>query len=243
LQHVKLKTIQNMNLIQKAKLTSYELVVKESKNSPKAMALIPAFAIGIKELESINAQIEEAAIQQIKDIGGVTTNKDTRMDDLNDLLEDVSGAIHEYAIKKKDAALATKVNYNENKISKMSRTDLISASGAVVEEAGKIAPEDLLIQGISTEELKDFEDAYLAYKAVSTDPREAKIEHSGYTKQIANLFVEATNLKKKRLDRLATQFKRKDPDFYQKYQAASIIFYRRSSKKSTDNSAATDTKS
>ncbi len=232
-----------MNFIQKAKLTSYELVVKESKNNPKAMALIPAFAEGINELESINTQIEDAAIQQIKDIGGVTTNKDTQMDDLCDLLVDVSGAVHTYALKKKDEALATKVNYNENKIDKMSRTDLISASGAVVEEAGKIAPEDLLIQGISAEELKDFNDVYLAYKTVSTEPREAKIERSGYTKQIANLFVEATNLKKKTLDRLATQFKRKDPDFYQKYQAASIIFYRRSSKKSTDSGAATDTKS
>lgn len=119
----------------------------------------------------------------------------------------------------------------------------IVATDAVLEEAGKIAPEDLLIQGISAEELKDFNDAYLAYKTVSADPREANIERSGYTKQIANLFIETTKLKKKRLDRLATQFKREDPDFYQKYQAPSIIFYRRSSKKSTNSNAATDTKS
>jgi len=189
-----------------------------------------------------STQIEDAAIQQIKDIGGVTTHKDTQMDDLCDLLLDVSGAVHTYALKKKDEALATKVNYNESKISKMSRTDLISISGAVQEEAGKIAPEDLLIQGISDEELKDFNDAYLAYKTVSTDPREAKIEHSGYTKQIANLFVEATNLKKKTLDRLATQFKRKDPDFYQKYQAASIIFYKRSAKTTPATEANSTTK-
>lgn len=74
----------------------------------------------------------------------------------------------------------------------------IVATDAVLEEAGKIAPEDLLIQGISAEELKDFNDAYLAYKTVSTDPREANIERSGYTKQIANLFIETTNLKKKK---------------------------------------------
>jgi len=44
------------------------------------------------------------------------------------------------------------------------------------------------------------------------------------------LFAEAADLKKNTLDRLACQYQRKAPEFYQKYKAAATVIYKRSVK-------------
>ena len=48
--------------------------------------------------------------------------------------------------------------------------------------------------------------------------------------QLADLFAEAADLKKNTLDRLACQYQRKAPEFYQKYKAAATVIYKRSVK-------------
>jgi hypothetical protein len=219
-----------MNYFQNAKLTSYKLIVTEAKNNPNVPTLIPTFATGINRLEAITNEIGDIAIQQTKNITGVTDDKNVLLNNLCGCMLDVSGAVHSYAISKKDKILAAKVNYNESYIAKMSHANVITISGIVLEEAGKLAPEELANEGISTDEMDEFKDDYTRFKDVSSDSREAIIDRSGYTQRLADLFAEASDLKKNTLDRLATQFKRKDPDFYQKYQAASIVFYKRSAK-------------
>lgn len=219
-----------MNYFQNARLTSYKLIVIEAKNSLNVPTLIPTFATGINRLDAINIKIGDIAIQQAKKITGVTDDKNALMEDLGNHLLDVSGAVHSYAISKNDKTLAAKVNYKVSSIDKMSHTDLQNSAGIVLEEAGKLTPDELANEGISAAEMTEFNDAYTRFKAASSDPREAIIDRSGYTQQLADLFAEAYDLKKNTLDRLASQFQRKDPGFYQKYKAASMVIYKRSSK-------------
>ena len=48
---------------------------------------------------------------------------------------------------------------------------------------------------------------------------------------MAELFSQAENIKKNTLDRLAPQFERKAPEFYNKYKTAAHVIYRRAAKK------------
>jgi len=221
-----------MNDYQTAKLISYKLITKEAKSYPTEVSLIPTFATGITRLETICTKIDVISIQQAKNITGVTNDKNTVMDEIIDYLLDVSGAVHSYAISTGDLTLRAKVNYKESIISKMSQPDLTKASAIVIEEAEKIAPELLSNEGITATELAEFKAAYNEFKEISSDPRGAIIDRSGYTQQLADLFSEASDLKKNTLDRLASQFRRKAPEFYQKYKAASLVSYRHSSKSS-----------
>jgi len=68
-------------------------------------------------------------------------------------------------------------------------------------------------------------------KNSTTNRREAGIEQSGSTKQIAELFIRAEEIKRNTLDRLAPQFQRKAPEFFNKYKDAANVIYRRSAKK------------
>jgi hypothetical protein len=60
--------------------------------------------------------------------------------------------------------------------------------------------------------------------------REAVIDRSGVTERLRKLFDEGNSLVRDTLDRLAVQFKRKDPEFYMKYKAARLVNYRRATK-------------
>ena len=227
-----------MNDYQTAKQASYKLIAKEAKNYPNEVSLIPTFAAGISLLEAISTQIDVVSTQQAKDITGVTSSKNTVMEEVINYLVDVSGAVHSYAISTDNQTLLAKVNYKESSISKMSQADLTKAAAIVIEEAENIAPEVLANEGITSTDLTEFKTAYNEFKEISLDPRGAIIDRSGYTQQLADLFSEASDLKKNTLDRLATQFRRKAPEFYLKYKAAATVIYKRNSKTPTTTSEA-----
>ena len=101
-------------------------------------------------------------------------------------------------------------------------------------EAGKIPAEALAEEGITAEEMTLLADAYNQFRDIVNSKREAVIERSGYTDRLAELFAEAASLKKNTLDRLATQFQRKAPEFYQKYKDAATVIHKRTAKKTTE---------
>jgi hypothetical protein len=221
----------NMTDYQNARQTSLTLIVKEGKNFPEAISLIPKFERDLKRIEVISSKITEIGIQQAKDIKGVKTDKDLLIEHLIDSLSDMSGAIHSFAEEKGDKALQTRVHYTDSIIDRMSLADFTKAIGIVIEEADKIAPEELADEGITAAELAEFKADYAKLMSTSTDTREAIIDRSSYTQQLEDLFDEAATIKKQTLDKLVRQFQRKAPEFYQKYMAASTVIYKRSAKK------------
>jgi hypothetical protein len=112
----------------------------------------------------------------------------------------------------------------------MTKAKLIDAAGIVLEEARKIPAATLAEAGITADEMTQFATTYDQLKGTANGKREAQIDHSSQTDRIAELFAEAADLKKNILDRLATQFQRKAPEFYQKYKDASMVIYRHSPK-------------
>jgi len=160
------------------------------------------------------------------------------MGNLIDYLVDIAGAIYAYALDKNDNSLMAKVNFTASEVEKMSQSEIITAAKIVNEEAGKVAASDMTDHGISADELKEFGELNDYFQVIKSSTREAIIDRSGSTEKLRKLFIEARKLVKGTLDRLAMQYKRKDPDFYLKYRAARIIIYNRPQKeKAADNGA------
>jgi pyruvate/2-oxoglutarate dehydrogenase complex dihydrolipoamide acyltransferase (E2) component len=227
-----------MNDYQKAKKNSFDLIVKVGEEYPQVISLVPRFASTFATFKLVVNKIAELGIQQAVDITGIADDKDTLMDELIHQVVDISGAIHSYAIFKDDKTLAAKVNYKEWTVEKMSLTDLLNAAAIVLEEAQKIAPEELTNEGITVAEIAEFKSDYEQLNAGSANIRSAIINRASYTQQIADLFTEAADLKKNTLDRLSTQFQRKSPEFYQKYKAASNVIIKRSPKTAAETPTA-----
>jgi len=149
---------------------------------------------------------------------------------LGDFVIDVAGAIHSYAIEKGDKTLQAKIDYKTYKVHGMKQAEIKTAAGIVLEEAAKLPATALTEEGITTEEMTEFAALYTELKDTTKGNREAVIERSSQTDRIAELFAQAASLKKNTLDRLATQFQLKAPEFYQKYKDASTIIHRRAPK-------------
>ncbi len=52
------------------------------------------------------------------------------------------------------------------------------------------------------------------------------IDRSGITNKLRDLFIEAQSIKSNILDKLAPQYKLKNPKFYRRYKAARTVSYR-----------------
>jgi hypothetical protein len=227
-----------MNNYQRAKQASNKLVIKEANDYPAEVSLIPKFAEGMMTFKMITDQIDEVSTQQAKIIKGVAENKNDLIDELNDHIVDVAGAINAYAVSKNDKELQARTKYYPSALARMPQADVIKAAAIVIEEAGKMDRVELTSHGISEPELAEFQTLFTAVKETSSNTRGAIIDHSGYTEKLADLFAQASHLKKYTLDRLATQFRRKAPEFYQKYQAASIVIYKHSTAKAAPTAEA-----
>ena len=220
-----------MNKYQLARHDSLKLTVKESRSNPKSIAKVPKFSIVINRVDEICNEIDSCQIDQEKDLTGITTDKIIALENLADTTVEIAGAVYSYAHDKNDNALMARVNYKPTIIEKMSQSELIVAAGIVLEEALKVNQADLANEGISAEELTTYKELISFFKEIKSSKHEAVIDRSGTTEKLNKLFKEASSLVKDKLDRLAVQFKRKDPEFYLKYKAARTIHYRTAAKK------------
>jgi hypothetical protein len=231
-----------MNTYQIAKHDSNKLIVTEAKNNAQSAALVPTFKTGIDKLETYNTEVERLKILQSKDTSGVTTDTEVTSETLVAQTEEVAGAVHSYAYDNTNNALMAEVNYSEDDLEKMTRADLITAAGIVFAAASKLAPADLAKEGISADQLKALGVALELFKGVKSAPREAIIDRTSYTSQISEWLAKSQLLLKKSLDRLAVQFKTKDPEFYKKYKAARHVIVRSANKPADTNTGTTPAK-
>jgi hypothetical protein len=104
------------------------------------------------------------------------------------------------------------------------------AAGKVPGAAQRVPPADMAQEGITEAELTAFVELHSPFMDIKSASREALMARSGATERLARLFTEAGTLVKGTLDRLAVQYKKKDPEFYLKYKAARNIVYRRAQK-------------
>jgi len=212
-----------------------KLIVKESTNNPNSILLVPNFGIAIKRLEFICEQLEIYRIDQVKNLTGITVDKETDLNKLIQMTTAIAGAVYSYAFSKEDHALMAKVNYKSSHIRRINQSEILAVAGVVIGEARLIPGVEIAAEGISDQELSTFEDLISRFKTIKSANREAVIDRSGTTLKINELFQEASTLLKVKLDRLAIQFKTKDPDFYQKYKASRKVLTR-DKKKITEES-------
>lgn len=220
-----------MNKYQTQKLDSLKLIVKESNDNPNSISLVPKFGIVVNQIDQICNEIEPHQINQEKDLTGITADKIAALENLVDTTIEIAGAVYSYAHDANNKTLMARVNYLPTHLEKMSQSEIIATSGIILEEATNVPAEALAIEGISQEDLNAYITLIAYFKGIKSSKREAVIDRSGTTEKLNSLFKEANTLVKDKLDRLAVQFKRKDPDFYLKYKAARSIQKRNTAKK------------
>ena len=231
-----------MNKEQISKLNSFRLIVHEAEKHSKNVALIPKFYAGMSRLKEIVTELELLRVLQEQDITGITEDKNQTKEELIAMLADVSGALQSYAIDKKNNELFEKIYFSESTIDSFREAKISMVGTIIISEAEKLASEDLSEEGITPEEMASLKKMHDDYKLMLQAPRKAIIERSNNTEKISTLIEEGWDIKRDRLDKLISQFKRKDPDFFIKYQSASHIIYRRNNRNGNEENSIEETK-
>jgi hypothetical protein len=220
-----------MNNYQKARLSSNKQIVIEAENNAATVAVIPTFVKGIEKLKTINQEVDDLAVIQSHSLIGIVEDKNDLQQEVTDYLIEFSGAIHSYAGQQGNKNLQELVNFTPTKVEHFDQKEIINACATVISETRKIPPTDLANEGITPDEIGLFVAAFTQLKGYSNTRQTAGIDQANITDRIAKLFAEAADIKKNTLDRLAPQFQRKAPEFFNKYKAAATVIYRHAAKK------------
>jgi hypothetical protein len=220
-----------MNNYQKARLSSNKQIVIEAENHAADVAVIPTFVKGIEQLKVINSELDDLSVIQSEDLTGITEDKNEVQHEVIDYLLQFSGAIHSYAGQQGNRSLQALVNYKIGKVELLDRHEIIDAAATVLREARKVSPPDLASEGITPDEVTQFDTVLTQLKGYSNTRHTAGIDQQDVTQRIAQLFAQAADIKKNTLDRLVLQYQRKAPEFYNKYKIAANVTYRHAAKK------------
>jgi len=220
-----------MNNYQKARLSSNKQIVIEAETDAAVVAVIPTFVRGIEQLKVINSEIDDLSATQSQDLTGITDDKNDVQQEVIDYLLEFSGAIHSYAGQQGNKSLQALVNFKPTKVVHLDQHEIINAATTVLNEARKVSPSELTNEGVTPDEITRFDDVLTRLKGYSNTRHTAGIDQKDVTRRIAELFAQATDIKKNTLDRLVLQYERKAPEFYNKYKTASNVTYRRAAKK------------
>ena len=230
-----------MTNYQKALLSCFKLTVAEAKKYAKTLALIPEFEKGILKLETFTIEIDALRVKQEKDTKGITADINLVIAQLKDYMIDASGALQSFATDKNNNTLFASISYTENAIHSLSKKDILSVSSRIIEEADKLTAEEILAYGVNADDMAELKRLHKLVDQDGQAPKHAKIESSGFTDELGMKVNEAYKLKKNKLDKLSTQFKRKDMEFYKKYTAVSNFTYKRSGRNNGDDQNDTPT--
>jgi hypothetical protein len=231
-----------MNAYQTALHESNVLLVKECDAAPDAVNLISAFKAGIDRQKIINQDVEKYRAEQERELKGITLDRDNVQEKLIAQVLDICGAIHALAVAANNKEMMLQTDFSENELMHLKQQELIACATNVLNIAQSVDANQLAQNGISTDEVAELQTLIENYKVVYNDPRGAIIERSDYTRLIRELLAESVALRKNTLDKLAQQYKRKNPSFYLRYEAASNIIYKRSAKKNGADDNTTETK-
>ena len=207
-----------MNKHQSVRLQMLELIGKEALNYSASINAIPAFARTMGRINVITSEILLLNAQQSVVLTGIAEKKHDAIGHLVDIVLEISGGIYSYADMNNDTVLKSKVNIKASTLGSIRLDKLIAIADTVSAQAQGLPQGALADFGISQEDLSTLDAVLQEVKSLKSAPREATLERSGYTDQLASLFEEANQLLKESLDKLAQQFKRKDPAFYAKYK-------------------------
>lgn len=214
-----------MTNYQNAVLSAYDKMLIECDKAPQTVAKIPVFNKKVTQVRTIVSELKSLAPQQEEITTGITTEKNTLLGEVAELVLDIAGAVHAYAVEKNDVQLQEKVNYSSSAVHREDQAGLIYIADIVLAQAQKIAEADLVECGIEAGEVDDCTAKLAKLKTSVNDKKIVVIDQSRITDRIKELFGELADIKRNSLDKLARQFERKDPDFYFKLKAASAIHY------------------
>lgn len=184
-----------------------------------------AFADAVTRATEGTAQVRTKTGKQQSPTTGVTDEKAQTRDDLEEKLLLVADAIAAFAAKSGDPDLAAKVDVTKSSLDRLPDSDLVqTAQRVLAAAAANLAA--LGPYGIKDAQKEALEEAASLFSGKKESPRQAMVGRKVETLSLPEAIRSVRSIFRNELDKLMTQFKKPNPDFYNGYFTARIIVNR-----------------
>lgn len=211
-----------MNKIQINKKEMYNTVVSFLDSSSALWSSILKVGEFKNQFTDVVVQIDTAQYAQKQAqvfLGKNKTQLKSVVAQKSDILNDSLEAL---AVVTGDKKLENKMSTTFSELFKMRNADFIPAVKIII-DAAEAHLEVLSDYGVTTEQVEDLKTDFDGFLEIYGQPRAFRVASVQATKDLELLFTEANDILENKLDKVMSIFKRRDPGFFNGYQAARII--------------------
>ncbi len=212
-----------MNRSQINRKEMYEAVLQFFNDHPTQWSSIPKVGEFINEFTQLNVAIDQAQEAQQSAQVFVGKNKTqlkkgiaTKADILNDALE-------AFALVEGDSKLQSRMAASYTDLYETVNARFVPRIMEIVTEAENHQEVLTTEYGVSPQQMESLKQDVDQFLALSGQPRAYRIASVQATRDLEQLFAEASELLSNKLDKVMSLFKRRDANFYNGYLAARVV--------------------
>ena len=206
-----------MNKINESRLYMYEAVIAYCNNNAATTALVPAFQTALTAFETVVGQINDTMQMEANNITGFTSEKLQLKTSLSDQAANLSAALFAFASATNNIQLKEQFSFSYSDIKRLS-DEMLAPTCANIRDALNANITALAAYGVTAANVTDLQTAITNYKVKIVSPRNALNQRSAYSIALNNFFVQANEILKDQLDKMALQFKTSAVGFYVAYR-------------------------
>ena len=185
----------------------------------------PAFADAVTRAKAAVAAVDSAVDKQQTPMTGVTGDKASARNDLEEKTLEIADQLSAFAAKNGDHTMGAQVELTKSMLDKSQDNDLEQTA----ERIGNLANTNMAAladYGVTAADVTALTDLRTTFGGIKTGPRTATAERSTQTASLPQLINEVRSIFRNEIDKLITKFKTSNAEFYNGYFAARVIVNR-----------------
>jgi hypothetical protein len=210
-----------MEIEQSNKLRSYKALAAVLETYKTTWTPLPAFGKAVTEFNGLIEEINQQAQIQLES-EQATEEKVSVLKALGTAAYEVSAAVQAYAVETGDLALEARVDFSRSAITLGKEDEVLSRCWGIHALATEQLA-NLSDHGITAAKLTALKKKIEAFETVQPKPRNRVNKGTAATRALEILFRDAGTVLRKRLDKLAPQFKDSAPEFVEEYDSARVV--------------------
>ena len=199
-----------------AKLKMYQAVLTHCNNYSDVTSSVQAFNDALAAFKNKVDAITTTAGLEAKVLTGITMNKAETRKLLSEQALVIAAAIYALGSSRKNEDLREQGNFSPSDLSGLRENELIIICDNIANMANKYATE-LVVYGITPAVYDTYTNTLTDYRRAVPGSRFAVTQRSSYSTELKTLFVEADNILKREVDKIAKQFQSPYPRFHNGY--------------------------
>lgn len=208
------------------RVTMFKTTIAVLNDNQSLWSGMAPLVTAVQDLSNVIASIDQSAQTQETPMVGVTVDKHSARESLEEVLFLICEALGVVGHTSNDNDLAALVDLTPSGLHKLGDEELANRATTILDRANA-KKTDLAGLQVTSANLDEITQALQNYKSTKERPREAVATHAAETQSVASLIRQANDILRNRIDPMVNLFRRSDSKFVAAYRSARVVVDRR----------------